>query len=145
MVPFGPDACMKSIWFAHKSTPHMSISGVTFFDFENRAKIGYFRAKTIWAIFRLSTHNRYTGSLISDWFFLDTYKWGKNNPFKWCHGFFWTLRHVSLMQSFWFYEIRPLNTRPVWSAVWIWYISRALDFAVVAKNSLKSMLNLNWT
>ena len=87
-----------------------------------------------------------TGSLISDWFFLDTYKWGKNNPFKWCHGFFWTLRHVSLMQSFWFYEIRLLNTRPVvWSAIWIRYISRAFDFAVVAKNSLKSMLNLNWT
>ena len=59
MVHFGPDACMKSIWFAQKSTPHMPISGVTFFDFENRAKIGYFRAKTIWAIFWLSTHNRY--------------------------------------------------------------------------------------
>ena len=52
IVPFGPDACMESICFAKKSTPHMSISGVTFFDFENQAKIGYFRAITIIAIFR---------------------------------------------------------------------------------------------
>ena len=44
-----------------------------------------------------------------EWFFLDAYELGKNNPFKCVHAFYLTLRHVSLIYSFWFYEIRPLN------------------------------------